>query len=242
MNHMPASVPQIDSGTVTAAASVGTSRRMNTSTTSSTSAMVISMVYCTSSTLARIVVVRSEMTVSWMSGGSHAISCGSSALDAVDGLDDVGAGRLGDGQQDRRLLAVPGGEARVGDAVDHGGDVGQPQHRAVAGLAAPAARSPSACEIWPLTPIVSARSGALEAAGRLQHIGAADGVVDVLPGQPGGGQAHRIEPHAHRGLLGAVDGDLRHAFRLRQALRQDGVGGVVDLRGATACRTTARAS
>ena len=44
MNHMPASVPQIDSGTVTAAARVGTSRRMKISTTSSTSAMVISSV------------------------------------------------------------------------------------------------------------------------------------------------------------------------------------------------------
>ena len=63
MNHMPASVPQIDSGTVTAAAIVGSSRRMNTSTTISTSAMVISMVYCTSATEARIVVVRSEMMV-----------------------------------------------------------------------------------------------------------------------------------------------------------------------------------
>ena len=83
---------------------------MNISTTSSTSAMVISMVYCTSSTLARIVVVRSEITVTLMSGGSHSISCGSSCVDAVDRLDDVGAGLLGDGQQDRRLLAVPRGE------------------------------------------------------------------------------------------------------------------------------------
>ena len=80
MNHMPASVPQIDSGTVTAAAIVGTSRRMNTSTTSSTSVMVISMVYCTSATEARIVVVRSEMTVSWILAGSHSISCGSRSL------------------------------------------------------------------------------------------------------------------------------------------------------------------
>ena len=134
MNHMPASVPQIDSGTVTAAASVGISRRMNTSTTSSTSAMVISMVYCTSATEARIVVVRSEMMVSLMLAGSHSMSCGSSCLDAVHRLDDVGAGRLGDGQQDRRLLAVPRREPRVGDAVDHGGDVGQAQDRAVADL------------------------------------------------------------------------------------------------------------
>src|SRR5271154_3871539 len=80
MNHMPASVPQIDNGTVTAAANVGISRRMNSSTTSSTRVMVISMVYCTSLTDARMVVVRSEMMVSLMLAGSHSISCGSSAL------------------------------------------------------------------------------------------------------------------------------------------------------------------
>ena len=43
-NHIAASVPAIDSGTVTPAATVGTSRRMNSSTTSSTSATVISSV------------------------------------------------------------------------------------------------------------------------------------------------------------------------------------------------------
>ena len=42
--------------------------------------MVISMVYCTSLTDARIVVVRSEMMVSLMFAGSHFISCGSSVL------------------------------------------------------------------------------------------------------------------------------------------------------------------
>ena len=134
MNHMPASVPQIDSGTVTAAATVGISRRMNSSTTSSTRAMVISRVYCTSATLARIVVVRSEMTVSLMSGGSQLISCGSSVLDAVDRSMTLApaslvmvsriAGCL-PFQAARRVLATP--------SITRG-DVGQPQHRAVAGL------------------------------------------------------------------------------------------------------------
>ena len=62
-NHIPTRVPQIDSGTVTAAASVATRRRMKISTTSSTRAILISNVVRTSRTLARIVVVRSEMTV-----------------------------------------------------------------------------------------------------------------------------------------------------------------------------------
>src|SRR6476646_6375375 len=80
MNHMPASVPQIDNGTVTAAANVDISRRMNTNTTISTSAMVIIMVYCTSATEERMVVVRSAMTVSLILEGSHSMSCGSSCL------------------------------------------------------------------------------------------------------------------------------------------------------------------
>ena len=67
------------SGTVTAAASVGTRRRMNTATTISTNAMLASSVHSTSSTLARMVVVRSEMVVTRMSGGIHASSCGSAA-------------------------------------------------------------------------------------------------------------------------------------------------------------------
>ena len=76
--HIPARVPQIDSGTVTAAARVGTSRRMNTSTTSSTSTIVTARVYCTSATLARIVSVRSVTTCRSIPGGIQALSCGSS--------------------------------------------------------------------------------------------------------------------------------------------------------------------
>ena len=77
---MPASVPASDSGTVAAAAKVGISRRMNSSTTSSTSAIEISRVICTSRTLARIVVVRSVSIDSLISGGIQDISCGSRAF------------------------------------------------------------------------------------------------------------------------------------------------------------------
>ena len=63
--------------------------------------------------------------------------------------------------------------------------------------------------------------GALEAAVGASDIGVADRVVDVLAGEPPAASAHRVEPHAHRRLFGAVDGDLRDAIDLRQALRQD---------------------
>ena len=187
MNHMPPSVPQIDSGTVTAAAIVGTSRRMKISTTSSTSAMVISMVFCTSSTLARIVVVRSAVIVSLMSGGSHSISCGSSCADIVHGLDDVGARRLGDVEQDCRLLAVPGGEPRVGDAVDHLRHVRQAHDGAVAHLQ----HQRRVVRRLQYLAVDADRFGAvraLERADRVQHVGALDRVEHVLAGKPGGGQ------------------------------------------------------
>ena len=77
--YMAPSVPARDSGTVTAAASVGTSRRMNRATTASTNTTEISSVFSTSATLARIVVVRSLMVRTTMSGGNHASSCGNCA-------------------------------------------------------------------------------------------------------------------------------------------------------------------
>ena len=230
MNHMPASVPLIESGTVTAAARVGISRRMKTSTTISTSTMVISMVYCTSSTLARIVVVRSEITETWMSGGSQRISCGSKARRpsavsmtlAPASLVMVSrmAGCL-PSQAASLVLAVPLTTLATSDS------------RRMAPLAV-LMTSGRYCRGLPHLAVDADRLGrvrALEAAERLQHVRAADRGVDILPGQAGGGEPHRIEPDAHRGFLGAVDGDLGDAGGLRQALRQDGVGGVVDLRG-----------
>ncbi len=77
--YIAPSVPARLNGTVTAAAKVGTRRRMNSATTISTSAMLISKVHSTSATLARMVVVRSEMVATRMSGGIHARSCGSAA-------------------------------------------------------------------------------------------------------------------------------------------------------------------
>ena len=77
-NHMPASVPAIESGMVTPAAMVSTVRCRKTITTASTSSTVMSSVNCTSSTLARIVVVRSVSVVTWMPLGISFMICGMS--------------------------------------------------------------------------------------------------------------------------------------------------------------------
>ncbi len=68
------------SGTVTAAAKVGISRRMNTATTISTRATLISSDCSTCPTLARMVAVRSDRKLTLMSAGSQASSCGRAAF------------------------------------------------------------------------------------------------------------------------------------------------------------------
>ena len=117
-NHIAASVPAIDSGTVTPAATVGTSRRMNSATTSSTSATEISRLICTSSTLARMVWVRSDRMVSLMSGGIQDLQQRQHALMRSTVSMTLAPTVLVTVSRIAGLLAEPGGEAGVGDAVD----------------------------------------------------------------------------------------------------------------------------
>ena len=78
--HMPAKVPASASGTETPAAMVGVTRRRNTNTTIITSIAAAISVNCMSSTLARIVPVRSEKMVKSTPAGIHCFSSGSSAF------------------------------------------------------------------------------------------------------------------------------------------------------------------
>ena len=79
-SHMPAQVPASASGTETPAAIVGVSRRRNTNTTSMTRNAVASSVNCMSSTLARMVPVRSTSVEISRPAGSHRFSSGSKAF------------------------------------------------------------------------------------------------------------------------------------------------------------------
>ena len=76
---MKAKVPASASGTVMLAMNVGQNRRRNRKMTITTSAMLSSSENCTSCTEARIVVVRSLISVSLIDGGIHFLSCGSTA-------------------------------------------------------------------------------------------------------------------------------------------------------------------
>ena len=93
--------------------------------------MVSSSVNWTSATEARIVCVRSLRTSTLTAGGIAACSCGSAALIAVHGLDDVGARLLEDRQQIRLLAVRPGRERGVLRRVDGAADVADAHRRAV---------------------------------------------------------------------------------------------------------------
>ena len=227
---MPASVPAIDSGTVTPAATIGISRRMNTKITSSTRATVISRVYWMSSTLARIVLVRSEITVILMSGEIHDFSSGRmarmpstvsmtlapAALLMVSRM----AGCLPSHAASRTLATPSITEATLDNPHDGAVDGLQHQRRVLRGVRDLAVDGDGLGVLRPL-----------ETAHRLRDVGGAHGVVDVLAGETHGGQRHRIEADAHGGLFRAVDLHLRHPVHLRQPLPQDAVGGVEKLGG-----------
>ena len=97
--------------------------------TSTTRTTVSTSVNWTSWTEARIVSVRSVTTSSSTPAGIERCEPRQQRLDAVDGLDDVGAGLTLDVDDHRGLAVEPAGELGVFEAVDDGGDVAEP-HRA----------------------------------------------------------------------------------------------------------------
>ena len=90
--YITASVPTSDSGTDRLGISVARQSPRNRKITATTRITAKASSICTSRTEARMVVVRSVSTATSSEAGSVSRSCGSSALDAVDHLDDVGAG------------------------------------------------------------------------------------------------------------------------------------------------------
>ena len=184
---------------------------------------------CTSRTEARIVTVRSVSTATSIAAGSDAVSCGNCSLDAIDHLDHVGAGLALDVEDDRRHLVHPRREAHVLRVLDHLGDVGEEDRRAVA--------------IGDHQRLVFRRRAQLVV--RVDHVGAV-GRVDValgalhVGGDDRGAQVLEVEPvrcerlgiglHAHRRALSAGERDEAHAGDLRELLREPRVGEVLDLR------------
>ena len=73
-------------------------------------------------------------------------------------------------------------------------------------------------------------------ADRGDSVGLGDGAAHLLHADAHGGEQRRVDAHANGRLLGAADLHLGDARHLRDALRDDGVGGVVDGAGCQALR------
>ena len=131
-NHMTPKVAISDSGSATPAMMVARIVRRKISTTMMTSATLSISVNCTSRIDARMVVVASCTTVSVAPAGIERCSFGSSLLDALHGLDHIGAGLALDVDDDGGIALVPAADLVVLQAVDDVGDVLEQHRRAVA--------------------------------------------------------------------------------------------------------------
>ncbi len=149
-------------------------------------------------------------------------------LDAVDDLDDVGAGLALDIDDDRRLLVGPRREPGILGAVDDVGDVGQAHRRAVAVRDDHALVIAGGLEL--IVGIDRRRpSGAVEAALGLVRIGIAYRGAQVVERQPVRGQRGRVGLDAHRRALPAADAHQPDARKLRELGCEARVGKILDL-------------
>ncbi len=186
----------------------------------------------TSATEARMVTVRSLITVRSTAAGSEARSCRQAAtLDAVDDLDDVGAGLALHGQDDRRRGVGPGAELGVFRSADDAGDVRQPHRPAVAVGDDQVAILIGAGE---LVVGVDGRGlrGTVEIAFRRVDVQVADRGADVVDGKPVGGERLRVELNAHRRPFAAADADQSDAVELRDFLGEAGFAQIFQRRSA----------
>ena len=225
-SHIPAQVPASASGTETPAAIVGVSRRRNANTTTMTRNAVASSVYCMSSTLARMVPVRSTSVEISTPPGSHCFNSGSSALtrstvsmtlaspclviwistagcllnQAIERLLRTESSTSATSERRTKLPA----EALDDDVAEFGRGAHLLVGRDRLALAA-----------------------AIEDADRAERIGVDDREPDVVGRDPGVRERDRVERDPHRGLVRAADGDFADARHLRDALRDHGIGDVV---------------
>ncbi len=229
-SHMPAQVPASASGTDMPAAMVGITRRRKANTTTMTSTAVASSVHCMSCTLARMVLVRSTRVEISTPAGIHCFSSGISAFTRSTVSITLAspclviwistAGCLLN-QAIERLLRTESSTSATSES----------RTKLPFALLIMMLRNSSAVRICLLRRERLALPVAVEDADRAERIGIDDGKAHVVGRDPGVRQRHRIEGDAHRGLVGAADGGVADAGDLRDALRNHGIGDVVDRAG-----------
>ena len=131
---------------------------------------------------------------------------GQQQLDAIDHRDDVGARLPLDVHDDGGHFVHPGGLADVLDIIDHAGDVGQLDGRAVA-VRDDQGRIVGGSEQLVIGADLVGLVGAIEVSLGLVDVGGDQGGAKVLEVQAVGGQGGGIRLDADSGLLAAADAD-----------------------------------
>ena len=217
-----------------------TSRRKR-KTTSTTSTTLIMSEISTSCTLERMVVVRSTATSILMVGGMAACRRGISAITLSTVEITLAPGILKTMSRTAlfsfarrasdRIDARHAGGVDVGDAVDDRAQVGDAHRRAgLLVVAGDDGRIVAGLEnlvvVADLPAMVRVLKGALGPVG----VGVGQRGAHRLQADAVRAQLHGVQLDAHRRAGAAADKNLAHALDLRDLLRQDGVGHVVDLR------------
>ena len=238
--YMTPNVPTSDSGTATLGMSVAATLRRNRKMTSTTSATASSSSNWTSATEPRIVTVRSVSSVTSTAAGNAFCSCGNSAFTrSTTSMTLVPGWRWM-----LRMIAGrgvgPRGEPRVLGAVDRVGDVLHAHRRAV--LVGDDELPVFVGGLQLIVGVDRRRARrAVEAALGLIGVGVDDRRADVVERQPVRGERLRIDLDAHGGPLAAADAHQPHAGKLRDLLRDPGVGRGPRAWAAASSATSARA-
>ena len=159
----------------------------------------------------------------------------------VHGRNDVGAGALKDNDQHRALElrwgplvffdARDAGGVDVGDAVGNRAQIGDAHRRAgLLVIAGNDRRVVAGLEYLVVVADLPAMVRVLESAFGPVGVGARQRRAHSLQADAVRAQLHRVQFDAHSGAGAAADKDLAHAIDLRDLLRQDGIGHVIDLR------------
>ncbi len=227
-NHITPKVAISDSGSATPAMMVARIVRRKTSTTMMTSATLSTSVNWTSRIEARMVLGAVVHHRERDAGRHRALQLRQLGLDALDGLDHVGAGLALDVDHDRRVALIPAADLAVLQAVDDVGDVAQQHRRAVAighdDVAIGGRRRD----------LVVGRDGvglvgAVERALGAGHVSCDDDVAQVFERDAVVGEPREIGLDAHRRLDVALHGDAPDAGQFAQPRRQLRVGNVAQL-------------
>ena len=164
-----------------------------------------------------------------MAAGICASSCGKQLVDAVDHFDGVRSGLAQDGEHDRAIPVEPAGGFVVLNTVDSASDIGDANWRPIA-IGDDHRGELSGILELPIGEKSEGFATAPECSGRNVSIAKIYGVADLVDADLPSRHLIRVELHANRILLRAIDLNLRYAVHHGNALRDGGFRGFVNLR------------